>query len=136
MKSPAAEHEIAVTGFEKVKDAAHMIAWLGRGDDIDQWVVRDAEAEILRQTPDARVESVHLNSSPAIEAKAIPLESDETKQQIDGVRVRFSLDMRIARGDGTNWRLIGVVAYERDHITSQQAQQLKLDFNVVSGEQL
>ena len=62
--------QVEASGFEQADDAAHMIAWLGRGPDFRRFVVNDIESELYRQTPGAQLLAVRCREKPELRTTA------------------------------------------------------------------
>ncbi|MBD9597773.1 hypothetical protein IB270_33660 [Ensifer sp. ENS05] len=58
--------DIELTGFSNGDEVIHMIAMLGRGKDFRRFVVRDVEAELYAQTPNAQLLSITCKTEPRL----------------------------------------------------------------------
>jgi hypothetical protein len=63
-------NQVVLSGFELADAAAHMIAWLGRGDDFRKFVTNDIELELYSQTPGAQLLSIKCNEEPELRTMA------------------------------------------------------------------
>jgi len=126
-----APHLIEISGFEKCDDAAHMFEWLGRGRDFRQFVARDVEEELYRQTPGAQLLSMSCDDKPELVTKVKPQGTGSTAVVTD-LRATFLLTVRVAAADGAVWRLQIRHGYEASNIHFRDARQLRLNFTIMA----
>lgn len=128
-----APHQVAVSGFELADDAAHMIAWLGRGPDYRRFVANDIESELYRQTPGAQLLSIRCMEKPEFRTRA--KQEQQGRVVVTDVSVMFPVALTVRAPDGVVWRLAVRHCYEASNIHSRSPErQLRLNFTIVSHQ--
>lgn len=90
---------VQTSGFELAGEAAHMLAWLGKGETSEQFVVHDIEDGIYRQAPDGQVLEVRCNDKPELTTEWVT-EDGPHDPASGGFRVTFPLTVRVRSADG------------------------------------
>lgn len=125
-------HQVSVTGFELADEAAHMIAWLGKGQEFRRFVTNDLEAELYRQTPGAQLLSVKCNARPELRTKAIQAAPGQGAIVTD-VCVTFLVTVEVRASDGALWFVDIRHNYEASDIHRRGLRKLRLNFGVVAA---
>lgn len=128
-------HQIEASGFELADEAAHMIAWLGRGSAFRQFVANDIESELYRQTPGAQLLSIRCNAKPDFRTTAIQDGSGQNVVATD-VSVTFPVTVRVKAADGAIWKLDIQHNYDATSIHLHDGRrQLRLNFAITAHVQ-
>jgi hypothetical protein len=125
-------NQVETWGFELAEDAAHMIAWLGRGRDFRRFVVNDIESELYRQTPGAQLLAVRCNDKPDFNTTA--RQDDPSRGAVvTGVSVTFPVTARVRAADGAIWKLDIKHNYDAANIhLHDDRRQLRLNFTIAA----
>jgi hypothetical protein len=127
-------HQVETSGFELADHAAHMLAWLGKGEDSRQFVVSDIEDGIYRQAPDSQVLEVRCNDKPEL-TTAVQSDNGDSRATVDGFRVTFPLTVRV-KTPGAVWKLDVQHSYEATDRGDNDGQtNVRMHFAVQSHEQ-
>ncbi len=113
---------------------AHMIAWLGLGDDIASFVSQDVSEELIRQQPGSRLIQLHLCAEPVVETRALKNE-DTSLATVTAFKADFPLQARVTMG-GQSWLLDVNAIYRMEGMAAQETRQLTFDFNVNNAQEI
>lgn len=128
-------HRVEASGFEQADEAAHMIAWLGRGGNFRRFVTNDVEGELYAQTPGAQLLSITCKGSPHLKTRAIPQGVGQGTVPTD-ISVTFPLSLRIKMPNEALWKLDVEHNYEAANIHLRDGRRtLTQNFSVVGHEQ-
>jgi hypothetical protein len=128
-------NQVQTSGFELADSAAHMLAWLGKGDDCRRFVVNDIEDGLYQQAPGGQVLEVSCNDKPEITTATQANDNAETAP-VTGFRVIFPLTVRVRTPQGAIWKLDVQHSYEAtDRGTRDGQANIRTQFAVTSHEQ-
>jgi hypothetical protein len=129
-----ASHQVKTSGFELADEAAHMLAWLGKGEDSRQFVVNDIEDGIYRQAPGGQVLEVRCNHRPEL-TTTVQAQDGGSNATGGGFRVTFPLTVRV-KTPGAVWKLDVQHSYEATDGGNNDGQtNIRMHFAVQSHEQ-
>lgn len=126
-------NQINLSGFDLADKSAHMIAWLGRGDDFRRFVPNDIEDELYRQTPDAQVLDVECLSEPELTTDATQDKATQVTTVTDLVAA-FPVKVRVRVADGSIWIIKIRHGYEARNIHLRDGRRtLRLNFDILES---
>lgn len=129
-------HRVEAFGFSQADEAAHMISWLGRGNNFRQFVTNDVEGELYAQTPGAQLLSITCKGPLQIETNAAPQGVGQGTVATD-ISITFPLALRIKMPDEMLWKLDVEHSYDAANIHLKDGRRsLTQHFTVVGHEQV
>lgn len=129
-------HQVEALGFDQADNAAHMIAWLGRGSNFRQFVTNDVEGELYAQTPGAQLLSITCKGPLQLETSAMP-QGPGQGTTVTGISITFPLSLRIKMSDEVLWKLDVEHNYDAVNIHLKDGRRsLTQNFAVVGHEQV
>jgi hypothetical protein len=124
---------IFISGFDMAHTGAHMLEWLRRDTDFENFVVRDIENELYAQDTTSQLLSVHCMAQPVFETK-VRIDGNSQSGAVTQLLVKFHLCLRVRASNGILWKLEVALSYQAINIDMPDEFQLRLSFTILDHQ--
>jgi hypothetical protein len=126
-------NQVETSGFDLAENAAHMIAWLGRGPDFRRFVVNDVESELYRQTPGAQLLTLRCNKEPELRTQARLRDGSDHIAVVTDINVTFPVTALVKTSEGVVWKLDIQQGYDATNVHLHDGRrQLLMNFTIIA----
>lgn len=129
MESINKGQSVEIIGFDCAEKSAHMIEWLGLGEDYRKFVVADIESELYKQQPGSQLLKLQCMDEPELLTSALPQDGDKSKAILTRFSTTFPLEATVNLG-GEIWVLSIDQNYYVENLNIPNGRELTQNFTV------